>query len=170
MKKRDIGMKLAGKLVILGTIIALTGGMCAFAAMTTKFSSKFIKNFKECEPYQETITSEFEGTTFTTNRKIIGWSNGFCRYEEIVKTSTDIYKLNCNFTAVQVDDLYESMKSKSKETETYGLETFVEQIDQQTGKSKFVQNGVTTIKGNKAYITWAKYQNNPYFCRPEKLK
>ncbi len=62
------------------------------------------------------------------------------------------------------------MKSRSNEPETYGLETFVEQIDEKTGKSKFVSNGITTIKGNKAYITWAKYQNNPYFCKPEKLK
>lgn len=163
-------MNLTKKIFILGITALISGGMCVYAAVNTKFSSKFIKNFKECESYQETITSDFEGNTFTTERKIVGWSNGLCRYEEVVKTSTDIYKLSCRFSSVQVDDLYESMKSKSSEAETYGLETFVEVTDEKTGKPKFVSNGITTIKGNKAYITWAKYQNNPYFCKPEKLK
>ena len=26
-----------------------------------------------------------------------------------------------------------------------------------------------TIKGNKSYITWTKYLNNPYFCSPQKI-
>lgn len=163
-------MKISKKVIILGLITAITSGICAFAATTTKFSSKFIKNFKDCENYQETINSQFEGENFTTDRKILGWSNGFCRYEEVVKTANAIYKLNCRFSAIQVDDLYESMKSRSNEVETFGLETFVEQTDEKTGQAKFVSNGITTIKGNKAYITWAKYQNNPYFCKPEKLK
>ena len=163
-------MEISKKVIILGLFTVLASGLCAYAATVTKFSSKFIKNFKDCDQYQETINSQFEGENFTTDRRILGWSNGLCRYEEIVKTTNDIYKLDCRFSSIQVDDLYESMKSRSNEPETYGLETFVEQIDEKTGKSKFVSNGITTIKGNKAYITWAKYQNNPYFCKPEKLK
>ena len=61
------------------------------------------------------------------------------------------------------------MRSKSKEQTSYELELFTEKIDPKTGVSKYVSIGTQTIKGDKAYISWAKIQNNPYFCRPEKL-
>ena len=163
-------MKFSKKVFAFSVAVAVTCGMCAYATNITKFSSKFIKKFKDCEPYQETITSEFEGNTFTTDRKILGWSSGFCKYEEVVKTANDIYKLNCRFSAIQVDDLYDSMKAKTNDIQSFGLETFAEKTDEKTGKITYVSNGITTIKGNPAYITWAKYQNNPYFCKPEKLK
>lgn len=151
------------------TVVLSTGLTCVFAATYTKFSSKFIKNFRDCDRYEETITSEFEGKTFTTNRKILGWKNGLCKYQETITAPESKYQLDCLLTNVQVEDLYNSMKSRAKETETYELETFAEQTDTATGKTKYVSRGTTTIKGNKAYITWAKYQNNPYFCKPQKL-
>ncbi len=161
-------MKKQNLLLIL-TIAILAGIACVYAATETKFSSKFTKHFKDCENYQETIESEYEGNSFTTQRKIVGWSNGYCRYEEIVKHAGEAYKINCNFSEIQVDDLYTSMKDKSKEPITYNLETFAEQPDAK-GSNRYKVVGSTVIKGNKAFITWAKYQNNPYFCRPEKIQ
>ncbi|MDE6138139.1 MAG: hypothetical protein K2F57_01555, partial [Candidatus Gastranaerophilales bacterium] len=93
-----------------------------------------------------------------------------CKYEETITSPKDKYQLRCSFSAIQMDELYKAMKSKSKEAERYELDTYAEQKDLTTGKTKFVPIGTTTIKGNKAYITWAKYQNNPYFCTPVKLK
>ena len=142
---------------------------CATAAEYTKFSKAFIKNFEDCDTYEETSTSEFEGATFTSQRNIIGWRNGTCRYQEIIKSSTESYQISCNFTSAQVDELYEAMKDKSKEPKKFELETFVEQTDDK-GNQKYVSAGTQTIKGNAAYITWAKYENNPYFCRYKKLK
>jgi hypothetical protein len=155
------------------TIIAILG-ICtissfAFATTYSKFSSKFIKNFKDCDNYEETINSEFEGQTFTTNRKIAGWRNGFCKYEEVIKSQAGNYKLSCSFSDLQLEEIYLAMKSKSKEIEKYDLESFAEQTDSKTGKTKYISLGTSTIKGNKAYIVWAKYQNNPYFCKPQKL-
>lgn len=156
--------------VILGLLVVLVAGMsCVFAAEYTKFSSKFIKHFKDCDYYEESMVSEFEGKQFTTNRKIIGWRNGFCKYEETIKSPEDEYQLNCSFSNIQVDELYNSMRNKSKDPETYELEMFAEQKDKK-GQTKYVVVGSQTIKGNKAYITWAKYQNNPYFCKPQKIK
>ena len=150
--------------------IALCLGVtCVFAAQYTKFSRQFIKNFKDCDSYEETITTNFQGSNFTTFRKIIGWRNGFCRYQEVISSAEGKYKLNCMFTDVQLDELYNSMKNKSKKTETYNLELFSTKVDEKTGKTDYVKTGSTVIKGNKAYIVWAKYQNNPYFCTPEKL-
>ena len=51
----------------------------------------------------------------------------------------------------------------------FGNEKFAEQPDAK-GSNKYKVVGSTVIKGNKAFITWAKYQNNPYFCRPEKIR
>ena len=154
-------------IVILASIIVL--GTCAFAAEYTKFSSKFVKHFKDCDRYEETVVSEFEGKEFTTNRQIQGWKNGFCKYQEVIKSPSSEYQLNCAFTDVQVEELYMAMKNRSKEVEKYDLETFAEQKDLKTGKTQYVSRGTTTIKGNKAYIAWAKYQNNPYFCIPKKI-
>lgn len=155
--------------VIISTIVLSTTISAVFAANYTKFSSKFIKNFRDCDKYEETVTSEFEDKTFTTTRKIIGWRNGFCKYEETITSPSDQYKLVCSFSSGQVDDLYEAMKSKSKAVEKYDLERFAAQKDAK-GQLKYVSIGSETIKGNKAYITWAKFQNNPYFCTPIKIK
>ena len=77
--------------------------------------------------------------------------------------------MNCSFSNLQVDELYESMKDRAKEPQKYDLDIFSEQTDKK-GQTKYVVVGSQTIKGNKAYITWAKYQNNPYFCKPQKIK
>jgi hypothetical protein len=158
-------------LIAILTAIVLCS-MYGFIAMaeTTSFSSKFIKQFKDCDKYEETITSTFEDKNFTTNRRIIGWRNGFCKYEETITSSTDQYVLRCSLNAIQVDELYNAMKSRSKEQEKYELDTFAEKTDPKTGKTKYEVIGTQTIKGDKAYIAWARIQNNPYFCKPTKTK
>ena len=69
-----------------------------------------------------------------------------------------------------MDDLSAAMKDRSKNLEKYELDLYFEQPDAKTGKVKYVKGGRTTIKGNKAFIAWARIQNNPYFCKPEQLK
>lgn len=150
---------------ILGSVFSVV-----YAEKYTKFSSKFIKNFKDCDKYEENITSTFEDQTFNTNRKIYGWRNGYCRYEEIIKSPKDEYKLTCDLSAMQVDELYEAMKDKSRKTEKYELEVYATRIDEKTGKQTPYVSSTQTINGNKAYIVWARIQNNPYFCTPTKLK
>ena len=160
------------KTILLSIIATLAIGSVltvAIGEQFTKFSSKFIKNFRDCESYEETITSEFENQTFTTNRKIIGWRNGICRYEEVITSPKDQYKLSCNLTSMQVDELYDSMKNKSRNTDKYELEIYAPQEDK-NGNVKYNVIGTQTIKGNAAYISWARIQNNPYFCLPQKLK
>jgi hypothetical protein len=152
-------------------ITAIIAGMsCVFASEYTKFSRRFINHFKDCDAYEETITSNFEDTTFTTHRKISGWKNGLCRYTEVITSNEGSYKLNCRFAEIQLDDLYLAMKDRSNKPEKYNLDIFQQKVDPKTGETIYVTNGSTVIKGNKAYIVWAKYQNNPYFCRYEKLK
>lgn len=141
----------------------------AVASEYSKFSRKFIKNFKDCDAYEETVTSTYEDTTFTTNRKIIGWRNGFCHYQETIASKDGKYKLDCGFTDAQVDDLYEAMRDRSKTPEKYTLQLFEPKTDSKTGEVTYVRAGTTIIKGNRAYIQWARLQNNPYFCKPAKL-
>ena len=158
----------AKSLVIL-TIAVIIGGLYAYAAEYTKFSKSFIKNFKDCERYKETITSEFDGKTFTTERSILGWQNGMCRYQEVISSPSDKYRLSCRLTELQVDNLYSAMTSRSKNVENYDLDIYAEQTDPKTGKKNYVKESSTRISGNKAYVAWAKVQNNPYFCIPEKV-
>lgn len=162
-------MKKIYKSVLVLTAVIAISGLCAYGAQYTKFSAKFIKNFKDCDKYTETITSEYDSKTFTTERKILGWRNGACKYQEIISSPTEKYQLNCSFGDLQVDELYQAMKSKSKDTERFELDVFAEQKDPKTGRVRYVKDGSTTIIGNKAYVKWAKYQNNPYFCKPQKL-
>ncbi len=162
-------MKKSFILVITSLMVISSIITCAFAAEYTKFSSKFIKKFQDCEQYEETTASEFEGKSFTTTRKIVGWRNGACRYQEVVASGNDKYLIDCTFPSIQVDELYSAMKDRSKEPEKFELEIFGEHKDPNTGKIKYSVRGTQTIKGNKAYIVWTKYQNNPYFCKPQKL-
>ena len=72
--KKTIAIALATA-VVTGSVF-----LCASAADNiSKFSSKFKKNFKDCDVYEETVLSEFQGSSFTTKRKIHGWKNGFCK-------------------------------------------------------------------------------------------
>lgn len=156
--------------IMLAMIIAVSTCIsCVFAAEYAKFSKGFVKNFEDCDPYEETETTIFEGESFTTTRKIIGWRNGACQYQEKMISNKDKYVLNCSFPSIQVDELYEAMKSKDKDPHRFELELFSEQTDPKTGKIKYIVAGTQTIKGNKPYIIWTKYQNNPYFCKPQKL-
>ncbi len=157
--------------ITLAVLIAMicSGITCAFAANYTKFSSKFVRNFKDCDSYQEVVDSEFEGQEFHTVRKIIGWKNGSCKYQEVVSSKNDKYQLDCSFPDLQLNEIYDSMKDRSKNIEKHELELYTEQKDAKNPASRYKVAGTTTIKGNRAYITWAKYQNNPYFCRIQKL-
>lgn len=163
-------MKKLTLLTIISTLIVSSIFSVAVAEKYTKFSRSFIKNFQDCDKYEETITSTFQDENFTTHRKILGWKNGFCRYEEIIKSPKDEYKLTCDLPAMQVDELYESMKDRSKETEKYELEIYGTRKDEKTGKLSHFVESTQTINGNRAYITWARIQNNPYYCVPTKLK
>lgn len=156
------------KHIIIALILLITTGACVYSAESTKFSRNFTKNFKDCDSYKETTTSNFEGQNFTTTREIKGWRNGFCRYQETVSSSTSKYQINCNFNDMQVEELYEAMKSRSRKVERQNIDLFSEVTDK-NGQKRFVQSGSTIVKGNKGYVLWTKYQNNPYFCSVKKL-
>ena len=158
------------KKLIISLLVLFAGISCVFASEYTKFSKKFIKHFKDCDIYEETVTSNFEDSNFTTNRRILGWKNGMCRYMEIITSKEGSYKLDCRFAEIQLDDLYLAMKDRSNKPEKYNLDIFQPKVDPKTGETTYITNGSTVIKGNKAYIVWAKYQNNPYICRSERLK
>ena len=83
--------------------------------------------------------------------------------------------MDCGFTEIQLDDLYEAMRDRSKKAEKYTLDIYTEITNPKTGEIEYIKDGTTELKGNKAYIVWAKYQNNPFFCKPtditaEKMK
>ncbi len=141
----------------------------AIASEYSKFSRKFIKNMRDCDAYEETVTSNYDDETFTTKRRIIGWRNGFCQYQEVISSKDGKYQLDCSFSDAQVDDLYTAMKSRSRTPEKYNLQLFEAKTNPKTGEVTYVRGGTTIIKGNKAYIQWAKLQNNPYFCKPTRL-
>ena len=148
--------------------LMIVGGIVS-ASEYTKFSRKFIRHIKDCDSYEETVTSQYEDMSFKTSRKIHGWKNGFCKYTETITSAQGAYKLDCGFTDVQLDDLYEAMKDRSKKADKYTLDIYVEKNNPKTGNVEYVKNGTTEIKGNRAYIIWAKYQNNPFICKPSEI-
>ena len=157
------------KLFAITFAILICTSCAVFASDYTKFSRKFIKNIKDCDAYEETITSQYEDETFKTTRKIHGWKNGLCRYTETITSSKGGYKLECGFTDMQIEDLYLAMKDRSKKTEKFVLDLYAERTNPKTGEKEYFRNGSTEIRGNKAYIVWARYQNNPYFCKPSQI-
>ena len=156
------------KIFIISLVTLLLGGY-ALASEYTKFSRKFIRHIKDCDAYEETIASEYEDSSFKTTRKIHGWKNGYCRYTETITAPQGAYKLDCGFTEVQLDDLYEAMKDRSKKADKYTLDLYSERKNPKTGDTEYIKSGSTEIKGNRAYIIWAKYQNNPFVCRPTEI-
>ena len=156
------------KIFIISLVTLLLGGY-ALASEYTKFSRKFIRHIKDCDAYEETIASEYGDSSFKTTRKIHGWKNGYCRYTETITAPQGAYKLDCGFTEVQLDDLYEAMKDRSKKADKYTLDLYSERKNPKTGDTEYIKSGSTEIKGNRAYIIWAKYQNNPFVCRPSEI-
>ena len=161
MKKRVLGYCLL--------VLCLTGYIFAKASDGTTYSAKFIKNFKDCSTYQENYSSEYEGEKFNEKREILGWKNGFCHYRTTVNSSNSAYKLDCMFSDIQVEEIYKAMKNNSKALEDYNLDIMIPTKETKNGQPVYKKIGSTVIKGTKAYITWTKYENNPYFCHPQKL-
>ncbi len=160
------------KYLSLFTIFAIliSAATCICTAEYTKYSSKFMKKFRDCEAYEETLNSEFEGKTFTTHRQIIGWRNGLCRYQVTISSPSEgKYNLKCSFSSLQVDELYEAMRDRSKKTISLDIDIFKKNAVTKSGDPAYTRIGSTLIKGPKGYITWTKYENNPYFCVPERL-
>ena len=60
------------------------------------------------------------------------------------------------------------MKKKPRAIEKYEMEIYAPQETKNGTKYNVV--GTQTIKGNRAYVAWARVQNNPYFCTPQKIK
>lgn len=156
------------KIFALSLALLITGSF-VFASEYTKFSRKFIRHIKDCDAYEETVNSQYEDMEFKTTRKITGWRNGFCRYSETITSAQGAYKLDCGFTDVQLDDLYEAMKDRSKKATKYTLDIYAEKNNPKTGETEYVKDGATEIKGNRAYVVWAKYQNNPFVCKPSEI-
>ena len=157
------------KKVLAITLALLIAGTTVLASEYTKFSRKFIRHIRDCDAYEETINSQYEDMEFKTIRKIHGWKNGFCKYSETITSAQGAYKLECGFTDVQLDDLYEAMKDRSKKADKYTLDIYAEKTNPKTGEVEYVKNGSTEIKGNRAYVVWAKYQNNPFICKPSEI-
>lgn len=157
------------KKIFIVFLAIITCSCAVLASEYSKFSRKFIRHIKDCDAYEESVNSTYEDITFKTSRKIHGWKNGLCKYTETITSPTGSYKLECGFTESQIDDLYEAMKDRSKKAEKYTLDLYAEKINPKTGEMEYVKNGATEIKGNRAYIVWAKYQNNPYFCKPSEI-
>ena len=61
------------------------------------------------------------------------------------------------------------MKDRSKKADKYTLDLYSERKNPKTGDTEYIKSGSTEIKGNRAYIIWAKYQNNPFVCRPTEI-
>ena len=97
------------KKIFVITLAGLILGSTVMASEYTKFSRKFIRHIKDCDAYEETVTSKYEDMTFNTTRKITGWKNGFCRYSETITSEVGAYNLDCRFTDIQLDDLYEAI-------------------------------------------------------------
>lgn len=144
--------------------------LMAEASQKSKFSRKFIKNMKKCSSYEETTSSMYENTKFSSNKKIIGWQNGFCRYQETISSADSAYFLDCGFSQEQVKDLYEAMRDKSSEVETVIIPLYEAKKNAKTGEISYSKAGSTPVKGDRAYRLWAELQNNPYLCRPTKLQ
>lgn len=158
------------KKFLIISLSVLVCSTCVWASEYTKFSRSFIRHFKDCDAYEETVSSVFEDEAFKTTRKIHGWKNGRCIYTETITSKDEgAYKLNCAIMEAQVDDLYDAMRSRSKKPDKYNLDIYAPKVNKKTGETEYTVAGGTIIKGNKAYIEWAKVQNNPYICTPEKI-
>lgn len=132
------------------------------------FSHGFIKNFKDCDKFEETTNSTYNGDSFTEKSEILGWENGFCHYRTTIVSKDTGYRLECMFSDIQVEELYNAMRDKSRTVSEYKMDLF-KPVDSNDGEITYKKAADTIIKGNKGYIAWTKYQNNPYFCRPYKL-
>ncbi len=149
-------------------LILFVGAASVLAAQKSMYSRQFMNNFKDCTPYSETVNSSYDGKSYIENREIVGWNNGMCFYRISLSTNNDKYEYDCVFSNLQMEELYNAMKSRSKENERYSIDLFTPYENQKNGEIYYKKTGYSTISGSKAYVTWVKYQSNPYFCRPRK--
>lgn len=102
------------KNTIIILIIFLTAVSGAFAALQPNgFSDKFIKKFKNCEPYMEPANFNLFGTVFRDFKQIQGWNGKYCGYRQVSGNANGRLTVICNFSEENVNTLYNALLLKS---------------------------------------------------------
>ena len=78
------------------------------------FSDKMTKKFKTCSIYSEESSVNLKGTVFNDMKFFFKGENGMCNFHEIVYTIYGQLSFACKFTPEAVEQLYNSMSSRSQ--------------------------------------------------------
>ena len=114
--------------ILLTLLVAVAAGLtCVWAAEYTKFSSNLLKILKIVMLIKKQQPSSLRVKHSLQTEKFLAGEMVFCKYQETISSTDGKYQLNCSFSSIQVDELYESMKNRSKEPERYDLEMFAEE-------------------------------------------
>ena len=136
------------KYLIFGLTLAIG---CSIVLAEEAISSKFINALQNCSSsYSESGSFTTDGTTVNSSKRILGWQNGKCVYQEKVKFSDMNSCVTCRFSKSQLSELASVMRSWEV-VQSYSAE----EVDY--SKSANVQN-------NPVVKVWNKYLQDSSVC------
>ena len=112
--------------------------------------SRYINAIRNCSSYSESGTVQNDGMNATSTKKILGWSNNRCVYQETVKYSGVTANINCRFTKPQLQELSSVMDAYNLTLKYSGEEVDV--------------SSVSAVQNNPVVKAWSKYLQNPDVC------
>lgn len=101
------------KKVLILILILLIAPVC-YSYSLNGFSEQFARKFKNCEPFNEEISFNANGTVYHDKKQIMGWFGDFCGYRQTVRTSGATLYAACAFTKQQVNILHNALLIQPK--------------------------------------------------------
>lgn len=118
--------------------------------------AKFINALKNCSSFSESGTVNTEGVNVTSHKKILGWENDKCVYQETVQFSGINSCITCKFTKSQINELVSVMQAYD--------------IVQKYSPEKVDTSSVSAVQNNPVVKAWNKYIQDNSVCSMNTLQ
>lgn len=111
---------------------------------------RFVQAFSTCSAYSENGSLKADGMDVTSTKKIIGWQNGKCVYQEKINFMETQGNVVCRFTQQQVNEITEVMNAYN--------------VIQKYSKEKLDTSNLSSDEKNAVTEVWNKYLMDNSVC------
>lgn len=115
------------------------------------FSDEFVEAFGSCKAFNDSGNFTTENMNVTSSKRIYGYNNNLCKYEESIKMGETKAKVSCNFSKAQIDEITEVMKAYN--------------LVQKYSDEQLDTSSLDNVKNNPVFKVWSKYLQDENVCK-----
>ena len=130
---------------------------CSLVIAEEAISSNFVNALKTCSTsYSESGSFTTEGMNVTSTKKILGWENDRCVYQETVNFSGMNTCLTCKLAKSQIDELVSVMQAY--------------EVVQKYSNEDIDTSKLSAVQDNPVVKVWNKYLQDSSTCTMKQVQ